>query len=45
MIQVERGADITEMEAPIPNTIGEGFTFCLNGKEYTINRWIYERKA
>lgn len=35
MIQVERGADITEMEAPIPNTIGEGFSFCLNGKEYT----------
>lgn len=35
MIQVERGADITEMEAPIPSTIGEGFTFCLNGKEYT----------
>lgn len=22
MIQVERGADITEMEAPIPSTIG-----------------------
>lgn len=35
MIQVERGADITEMEAPIPSTIGEGFTFCLNGKQYT----------
>lgn len=35
MIQVERGADITEMEAHIPSTIGEGFTFCLNGKEYT----------
>lgn len=35
MIQVERGADITEMEAPIPNTIGEGFTFILNGVQYT----------
>ena len=35
MIQVERGADITEMEAPIPSTIGEGFTFCVNGKQYT----------
>lgn len=35
MIQVERGADITEMEAPIPSTIGEGFTFSLNGKQYT----------
>ena len=35
MIEVERGADITEMEAPIPSTIGEGFTFCLNGEQYT----------
>lgn len=35
MIQVERGADITEMEAPIPSTIGEGFTFCLDGEQYT----------
>lgn len=37
MIQVERGADITEMEAPIPCTIGEGFTFCLDldGEKYT----------
>lgn len=37
MIQVERGADITEMEAPIPSTIGEGFTFCLDldGEKYT----------
>lgn len=35
MIQVERGADITEMEAPIPSTIGEGFTFCLDGLQYT----------
>lgn len=35
MIQVERGADITEMEAPIPSTIGEGFTFILNGVQYT----------
>lgn len=35
MIKVERGADITEMEAPIPSTIGEGFTFCLNGEQYT----------
>lgn len=35
MIQVERGADITEMGAPIPSTIGEGFTFCLNGEQYT----------
>lgn len=35
MIQVERGADITEMEAPIPNTIGEGFSFCLDGEQYT----------
>lgn len=35
MIQVERGANITEMEAPIPSTIGEGFTFSLNGKQYT----------
>lgn len=25
MIQVERGADITEMEAPIPNTIRQIF--------------------
>lgn len=23
MIQVERGADITEMETPIPSTIGD----------------------
>lgn len=37
MIRVERGADITEMEAPIPSTIGEGFTFCLDldGEKYT----------
>lgn len=35
MIQVERGADITEMEAPIPSTIGEGFTFILDGVQYT----------
>ena len=35
MIQVERGADITEMEAPIPSTIGEGFSFILNGVQYT----------
>ena len=35
MIQVERGADITEMEAPIPSTIGEGFSFCLDGMQYT----------
>lgn len=35
MIQVKRGADITEMEAPIPRTIGEGFTFCLDGEKYT----------
>lgn len=35
MIRVERGADITEMEAPIPNTIGEGFSFCLDGEQYT----------
>ena len=35
MIQVERGADITEMEAPIPSTIGEGFSFCLYGVKYT----------
>ncbi len=35
MIQVERGVDITEMEAPIPNTIGEGFSFCLDGEQYT----------
>lgn len=35
MIQVERGADITEMEAPIPNTIGEGFSFYLREKQYT----------
>lgn len=35
MIQVERGADITEMEASVPSTIGEGFTFCLNGEQYT----------
>ena len=35
MIQVKRGADITEMEAPIPSTIGEGFTFCLDGEQYT----------
>lgn len=35
MIQVERGADITEMEAPIPSTIGEGFSFCLDGVKYT----------
>lgn len=35
MIKVERGADITEMEAPIPSTIGEGFTFCLDGEQYT----------
>lgn len=35
MIQVERGADITEMEAPIPSTIGEGFTFSLDGEQYT----------
>ena len=34
MIQVKRGADITEMEAPIPSTIGEGFTFCLDGEQY-----------
>lgn len=35
MIKVERGADITEMEAPIPSTIGEGFTFSLDGEQYT----------
>lgn len=35
MIQVERGADITEMESPIPSTIGEGFYFCLDGMQYT----------
>lgn len=35
MIQVERGVDITEMEAPIPSTIGEGFSFCLDGVKYT----------
>ena len=35
MIQVERGADITEMEAPIPSTIGEGFSFILDGVQYT----------
>lgn len=35
MIQVERGYDITEMEAPIPSTIGEGFTFCIDGEQYT----------
>lgn len=35
MIEVKRGVDITEMEAPISSTIGEGFTFCLNGEQYT----------
>lgn len=35
MIEVKRGADITEMKAPIPSTIGEGFTFCLDGEQYT----------
>ena len=44
MIRVERGADITEMEAPIPNTIGEGFSFSLDGVQYTTKGIYTERK-
>lgn len=44
MIEVERGVDITEMEAPIPVTIGEGFSFSLNGVQYTTKGIYTERK-
>lgn len=44
MIRVERGADITEMKAPIPNTIGEGFSFSLDGVQYTTKGIYTERK-
>lgn len=34
LLKVERGADIAKMEAPIPVTVGEGFSFELDGKKY-----------
>lgn len=35
ILRIEQGADITKMEAPIPKTIGEGFSFDLDGRRYT----------
>lgn len=45
MLKVECGADITKMKAPIPITIGEGYTFRPNDDEYiTVGYYNKEGK-